>query len=390
MYHDASMKTDRGRRRRRFGLLPDDPEIGWTPYAWLIYLAGFWLQPAMRGALAAEWAATAAATAAFLVLYFRGYWSGNAGLLGCAAGIAVIGALFSTVNVGANVFFIYAASFLGQLTPVRRAVGALVGLLAVLAALSYTLRLDPWFWLPAAVFSALIGGINLHHREASRANAKLRLAQEEVERLAKTAERERIARDLHDLLGHTLSLITLKSELAGKLIGPDPERAGREIREVERISREALREVRSAVAGYRSAGVPEELERARLALEAADVRLEYFAAPVDLQPAQETVLALALREAVTNVIRHAAARTCRVVLEQTAGEIRLEVRDDGRGGSAPEGIGLASMRERVEALGGRLERPAGTGTSLRIVLPRRPPAPDGGMPDEAGAVEASA
>jgi two-component system sensor histidine kinase DesK len=216
------------------------------------------------------------------------------------------------------------------------------------------------------------------------------MAQEEVERLAKTAERERIARYLHDLLGHTLSLITLKSELAGKLIEDDPERAGREIREVERISREALREVRTAVAGYRSAGIAEELERTRLALEAADVQLEYFAAPVELQPAQETVLALALREAVTNVIRHAAARTCRVALEQTAVEVRLEVRDDGRGGSAPEGIGLASMRERVEALGGRLERPAGNGTSLRIVLPRRAPAPEGGMPDEAGAVEASA
>jgi two-component system sensor histidine kinase DesK len=173
-----------------------------------------------------------------------------------------------------------------------------------------------------------------------------------------------------------LSLITLKSELAGKLIGQDPERAGREIREVERISREALREVRTAVAGYRSAGVPEELERARLALESANVKLEYFAAPLDLQPEQETVLALALREAVTNVIRHAAAHTCRIALEQTEREIRLEVRDDGRGGSAPEGIGLASMRERVEALGGRLERRAGTGTSLLISLPRRKPEPD--------------
>ena len=89
------------------------------------------------------------------------------------------------------------------------------------------------------------------------------MAQEEVERLAKTAERERIARDLHDLLGHTLSLITLKAELAGKLLERDPERAGREIREVERISREALREVRTAVAGYRSQGLPAELERAR-------------------------------------------------------------------------------------------------------------------------------
>jgi two-component system, NarL family, sensor histidine kinase DesK len=374
--------------RRRLRLLPDIPELGWTPYAWLIYLASFWLQPVLRGASPAEWAATAAATAVFLVLYFRGYWCGNAGILACAIGIALIGALFSTTNYGANVFIIYAAAFLGHLSPVRRAVVALAVLLAALGALSWALRLPVWFWLPAGVFSVMVGGINLHFREVSRANAKLRLAQEEVERLAKTAERERIARDLHDLLGHTLSLITLKSELAGKLIERDPERAGREIREVERISREALREVRTAVAGYRSSGVPAELEQARLALESADVKLEYFAAPVDLKPAQETVLALALREAVTNVIRHANASTCHIALEQTAREIRLEVRDDGRGGSAPEGIGLASMRERVEGLGGRLERRAGTGTSLLIVLPRE--APGAPEPDESARAEASA
>jgi two-component system, NarL family, sensor histidine kinase DesK len=357
----------------RLRLLPDIPELGWTPYAWLIYLSFFWLQPVIEGASAGEWAASAAATAVFLYLYFRAYWQGNAGILACAAGIALLGVLFSITNPGSNVFFIYAAAFLGHLSPVRRAVISLGVLVAIVAVLSWALHRPLWFWLPAGVFSVLIGGINLHFREVSRANAKLRMAQEEVERLAKTAERERIARDLHDLLGHTLSLITLKSELAGKLLQQDPERAGREIREVERISREALREVRTAVAGYRSGGLPAELDRARLALEAADVKLEYFAQPVELQLAQETVLALALREAVTNVIRHAGARTCRIALEQTAKEVRLEVRDDGRGGSAPEGIGLASMRERVEALGGRLERRAGSGTSLLIVLPRETP-----------------
>jgi len=360
----------------RLRLLPNIPELGWTPYAWLVYLGAFWFQPVFKGASAGEWAATIAATAVFLFLYFRAYWQGNAGILVCACGIALLAVVFATTNPGSNVFFVYAAAFLGNLSPARRAVLALAGLVAFEAVVSFALHRPPWYWLPAGLFSILIGGINLHFREVSRANAKLRMAQEEVERLAKTTERERIARDLHDLLGHTLSLITLKSELAGKLIAQDPERAGREIREVERISREALREVRTAVAGYRSAGVAAELEGARQALASAGVKLEYFAAPVELQPDQEAVLALALREAVTNVIRHAAAHTCRIALEQTAAEVRLEVRDDGRGGSAPEGIGLASMRERVEALGGRLERKAGTGTSLLIVLPREKPEPE--------------
>jgi two-component system sensor histidine kinase DesK len=352
-------------------LLPKDPEVGWLPYAWLVYLIPFLADPGMRRASALEWALTATGLAAFLVLYFRAYWLKGTKGLACAAGILLIGVLLVPFNSGAGVFFIYAASFIGYSVGARFAWPLLGVLLAVLALEIPLAHLSAYTWAPAAGFSLMIGGICIHGAEVKRANARLRMAQEEVERLAKTAERERIARDLHDVLGHTLSLITLKSELAGKLMERDPERAGREIRAVERNSREALREVRTAIAGYRSEGLQAEMGRARLALESAGVRLEYFAQPVELDPARETVVALALREAVTNIVRHAGARTCRIALEQTSEETRLEVSDDGRGGSAPEGIGLASMRERVEGLGGRLERRAETGTSLRITLPRR-------------------
>ena len=319
---------------------------------------------------ALEWGLTLAGLALFLVLYFRSYWLEGPKALGCAAGILLLGVLFAPYNTGAGTLFVYAAAIVAHAGRPRLAWVLLGGVEAVIALESLLAGLSPYVWAPAAVFTLLIGGISIHGAEVRRANAKLRMAQEEVERLAQTAERERIARDLHDLLGHTLSMITLKSELAGKLIERDPERAGREIREVERISREALREVRTAIAGYRSEGLQAELGRARLALESAGVKLEYFTQPVELDPARETVLALALREAVTNVVRHAGAQVCRITLEQTAEETRLEVSDDGRGGSAPEGMGLASMRERVQGLGGSLERQAETGTSLRIVLPR--------------------
>ena len=355
----------------RFRPLPEDPEQGWTPYVWLVYLGFVLMYPALARASALRWGLTLAGVAVFLVLYFTAHWLRDRKVLWCIAGILLLGMVFAPVNPGASAYFIYAASFIGYAGPPRFALRGLVVILAVALLETRIFHLPSYFWFPAALFSLLVGGANIHYAEVSRANSKLRLAQDEVELLAKTAERERIARDLHDLLGHTLSLITLKAELAGKLLARDPERAGREIREVERISREALREVRTAVAGYRSQGLPAELARARIALEAAGVKPEYFAEPMELEPAQETALALALREAVTNIIRHAGAATCRITLEQTAAETRLEVRDDGRGGSAPEGIGLASMRERVEGLGGRLERRAGTGTSLSIVLPRR-------------------
>jgi two-component system sensor histidine kinase DesK len=355
-------------------LLPKNPEIGWTAYVWLVYLSFFLVPPVFSKASPLEWGLTVAAVLVFLVLYFRGHWLQDKRVLWPAGGILLLGLLFAPFNPGASCFPIYASGFLGQAGPPRFAFRCLVGLVAIVALESWWFDLPPFFWGPAVLFSLIIGGVNIHFAEVSRGNAKLRATQEEVERLAQTAERERIARDLHDLLGHTLSLITLKAELAAKLLERDPERAGREIREVERISREALREVRTAISGYRSEGLQAELGRARLALESSGIRLEYFAEPVELDPAQETAMALALREAVTNVIRHARAQTCRISVEQGDGEVRLTVRDDGLGGAVPDGIGLASMRERVEGLGGRLERKGEGGTVLSIVLPKKPEA----------------
>ncbi|MFL6196488.1 MAG: histidine kinase [Thermoanaerobaculia bacterium] len=353
-------------------LLPKDPELGWTPYAWLIYLFPFLIAPVLGGPGGRPaWSWTLLGTVLFLGLYFRGYWLQGRRVLWAAGAILLLGMAYAPFNFGAGVFFTYSAAFIAHSGPPRFAWRLLGVLLAVLALEAVLAPLSPFVWAPAAVFALMIGGLNIHSAEVRRANARLRLAQDEVERLAKTAERERIARDLHDLLGHTLSMITLKAELAGKLVERDPERARREIREVERVSREALREVRAAIAGYRSDGLQAELGRARLALEAAGVRLETFAQPVELEPGRETVLALALRESVTNIIRHAAAGTCRIALEQTEAETRLEIRDDGRGGAAPEGLGLSGMRERIEGMGGRLERCAEDGTTLRITLPRR-------------------
>ena len=298
---------------------------------------------------------------------------GDRKVLWAAGGILLLGVLFAPFNPGAASFFIYAASFIGDAGPPRLAWSLLGVLLAVLALEIPLAHLSAYTWAPAAVFSLLIGGICIHGAEVKRANAKLRMAQEEVERLAKTAERERIARDLHDLLGHTLSLITLKSELAGKLIERDPERAGREIREVERISREALREVRTAIAGYRSEGLQAEMGRARLALESAR-----RAARI-LRPAGRARPRAGDRAGAGDARGGDQRRPpCRgrgpagSPWSRRRRRRRLEVRDDGRGGAAPEGIGLASMRERVEGLGGRLER--------RM----RRPAPRCGSPCRAG------
>jgi two-component system, NarL family, sensor histidine kinase DesK len=357
-------------------LLPHDAgrELGYTPYLWLIYIVPFALDPFWHGRGPLEQLVTLVALAAFLSLYFLSYWLRGGRLMLVIASTTALGVAFAPRNRGAVAFFIYAAAQACLLEPPRVAFRAIVAVVMSVWLAWWAFGLHLSFPLIATVFSFVVGGANIHYVEISRKNARLRLAQEEVARMAKIAERERIARDLHDLLGHTLSVIVLKSELASKVATADPARAAEEIRDVERISRQALQEVRAAVTGYRSS-VDAELRRAAEALKSAGVSFEADVEAVPLAAAQEGVLAMAIREAVTNVLRHSGARSCRVRLAPREGRAHLEIADDGRGGQAPDGVGLASMRERIAALGGTLERRGDAGTSLLIELPLAGAAP---------------
>lgn len=357
-------------------LIPHDRELAWTPYAWLVYLLPFALTPlySSRHANAAGWALHLGVSIVFLALYFRSYWVRGRELVLIAAMTAALGAAFWPVSHAAGAFFIYAGAMVAQLEPTRAAVRAVL-FIALLATIEAAfLRRDPFSASWPIVFTLLVGGINIHYAQVGRANARLRLAQEEVEHLAKLAERERIARDLHDLLGHTLSLVILKAELASKLADRDPDRARDEIRDVERIAREALAEVRAAVIGYRSGGLSAEVQHARNALGSAGVALDADVGRPQLPPAHEAVLCLAVREAVTNIVRHSGARVCTLRLAVVNDVCTLTISDDGRGGEAPFGSGLTGMRERVEVLGGSLTRDGRRGTKLTVMLPLSVPA----------------
>jgi two-component system sensor histidine kinase DesK len=260
---------------------------------------------------------------------------------------------------------------LGGSLPPRHAAMALAGQVLVGSAAAAALGMPWWYYTMSAVISTLIGSVTIQAAAKASAHAKLRLAQAEVERLAKLAERERIARDLHDVLGHTLSVVVLKSELARKLIERDPARAAIEMAEVERIARDGLAEVRQTITGYRSSGLAAEIDHVRETLVAAgiDATATIDARSVPLAPAQETALSLALREATTNVIRHAGATRCHIRFYAQDGSVLMEVEDNGRGGEAPFGNGLTGMRERIQALGGVLRRETDHGTRLLIKLP---------------------
>jgi two-component system sensor histidine kinase DesK len=329
-----------------------------------------------------KWSITIGATVVFLALYFSLFLREREKPLWHIAGMVLLGLAVAPFNAGAATFFIFASAFIPFCVPTERAAIALMAGIVALAAIEKQIfHLSGWFLFYAGGMSLMVGGSNIYFAQRNRALAKLRMASDEIEHLAKVAERERIARDLHDVLGHTLSVIILKSELAGKLMDRDPQRAGIEIREVEQISRQALSEVRDAIRGYRSQGLTAELAQAKSTLETAGVAVKYEAAAVKIAlPAlQEGVLSMAVREAVTNVVRHAQARTCTLRLEQHNGSCRLEIEDDGRGGSPGEGNGLRGMRERVEMLGGTLHRDTQAGTKLTITLPLKEvtPKPEG-------------
>jgi len=364
---------------RSFRSMFHDRDHGWGPLLWWLYLGFFFVQPVAEHVGRRQWLFDTLGAVVFLVLYFGIFLLQRPRLLVHVGGMLLLGIVFLPSNPGGCTFFIFAAAMVPFMVSTQtRAIAGLGIIGAVAATEGFLLHVDAWelFW--AAVFPMFIGAGNIFFAERNRINRQLRKANEEIEHLAKVAERERIARDLHDVLGHTLSVITLKSELAGKLLERDPQRAGKEIREVEEISRQALSDVRDAIRGYRSRGIAAELAQAKSTLETAGVTVQCDAATTLKIPAmQESVLSLAVREAVTNVVRHAQARTCRMRLDQQNGSCLLEIQDDGRGTSNGEGNGLRGMRERVEMLGGTLNRSTESGTTLTITLPLKEVAPQG-------------
>ncbi|HVT97869.1 MAG TPA: sensor histidine kinase [Acidobacteriaceae bacterium] len=339
-------------------------------FIWLVYSVFFIFDPIQQHSTKV-WVEFAIAYGIFLAIYCglvfsrshrTQYW--------LLVGMGLLAMAYYPFNGGSCGMFIYVAAFVPFIAEsILVSVGTLIAATLTMAGEGYYLHISPWSWGICSFFAVAVGAGNLLAAQRMRANKKLGLAHEQIAHLAKLAERERIARDLHDVLGHTLSVVVLKSELAGKLMQRDPERARHEIGEVEQIARKALSEVREAIRGYRSEGLAAEIARAKKTLDAAGVTLECGVKPPQLAPAEETVLSLIVREAVTNIVRHAQASHCRLEFASNGFGTALTVEDDGRGGVREEGNGLRGMRERVESLGGKLRIDSGQGTRLLVEIP---------------------
>lgn len=341
-----------------------------TDFVWIIYSLFLIFVPLQQNNLRG-WLGLAIVYPIFLFLYLGWIYARNLRRQTIVLVLMILlGFAYMPLNDGASVLFIYSAGFLPYM--LEQAWPSILIVLSIYAGYAYEVErfhlsyesLGITFLLAIALCAG-----NLVIAQRKRLTRRLIRSEQDRAQMAKVAERERIARDLHDLLGHTLTVIALKTELAHRCFDQDTERARREIAEVEAISREALTQVRQAVTGYRMEGWPAELARARSAFDAAGITLLCEEKDPRLSPIEETMLALILREATTNILRHAKATEVRVHLVKTEQGTRLEVIDNGCGRVEQEGNGIRGMRERVAVLGGSLRLESEAGTRILIDLP---------------------
>ncbi|KAB1987929.1 sensor histidine kinase [Streptomyces triticiradicis] len=314
-------------------------------------------------ATVAGWAGLAAFVTVYLTLVFRHLGKAFTGSLAVTLMVIALGvlAVVLCLTLGASWLglFVYVSVACGTTLPMRASYWTIP--LTAVVMLLVGLHGGEEEAGNLVLLVVLIGFAMTGVRQLVRTTIELRKARATVAQLAANEERLRLARDLHDLLGHSLSLITLKSELAGRMLPDHPDKAAQQVADIEQVSRQALVDVRAAVTGYRRLRLAEELAGAQVALTAAEVTADLPAEPgLDGVPEEtESALAWVLREAVTNVVRHSGARRCTVELvrRQTLDGhvLELAVEDDGSGGSGAPGNGLTGLAERLEKAGGSME-----------------------------------
>jgi two-component system sensor histidine kinase DesK len=254
-----------------------------------------------------------------------------------------------------------------------RAMPFIIGMSVVagVSSIANGLGLEDAITEPAIVL--MVGLFTLAIRRLAETNRELSSAREELAGLAVASERLRFARDLHDLLGHSLTVIRAKSELASRLARSDVGQAIREMEEVEVVARSALAEVRETVTGYRRPTLLSEVAKARAVLETAGIDVVVTVGRCELSDEVDETLGWVLREAVTNVVRHSGATECHIETSEDDGVIRLRIVDDGGGAASGPGNGLVGARERLSIVGGSLD--AGSGASGGFQLEARVPGP---------------
>ena len=273
------------------------------------------------------------------------------------AALVVLAIITTPLTPGSSTFFTYAGFFAGFCFTTRQFFISSVALLTIVAGLHFAHNYPfPYFALPAVMGVVTIGLIGVIERTRCESKIKEQQSHQEIRQLAVIAERERIARDLHDLLGHTLSSIALKAELAEKLLTQENYAEGKKhLLELNKIARDSLSLVRQTVSGYKHRGLVGEVMSLCDKLREKNIIVTLHGEIPKLTVRTETALILALTELTTNVLRHSKGTACDLTFEQSKEHIKMTLCDNGKVNEIKEGNGLNGIRERLNALAGQLD-----------------------------------
>jgi two-component system sensor histidine kinase DesK len=314
--------------------------------------------------------ATLLSVVVFVPIYLFFYDEKHLKLWIARVAIFSIGGVLFIFNPFAHTYFLYAC-FPGDRASIRESVILMVVMLLASCAFFAVRGIDPAYDVLMAVLVLGVGGAVLLGRIQRQNRDVIHAKDREILHLARIAERERIARDLHDVLGHTLSLVVLKADLAARLIDVDPVRARLELGDLRDAARKSLADVRRTVGGMHQVSWQEGLQTACGLLDAAGIKTTISALPAEHLPESlQSALAHVVIEASTNITRHSSARHVLIALSDSDSALTLSVEDDGAGKIATEGHGLAGLRTRIEAAGGEFKvLQGGAGLRLVAVLP---------------------
>lgn len=353
-------------------LLPKNTGIGWLPYAWLAFLGFFIVGMFVPPVTGTRIFLNLATLAIFLVTFFRCYWIDHGKQLAIPISIIVIlGVSASIINPGASVLFHYASFFAGRLGNLKHSVITITVILILIVASWYFGGHRLQYLFSGGLVSLALGIMGTQIYRSDMIQRQLNKSEAERKELAVIAERERIARDLHDIVGHALTVVSLKSQVAHKMVGSDPDQARNELDEISTIASDALSEVRKTINDYRLSGIQSAIDDAEQALKAAGIKANFqeIDIPQNLASEHEQALSMVLKETVTNVIRHSHATACEIVLHNNDEQIMMTVNDNGSGFESQDGNGLKGIRERISSVNGILKISNKNGTRIKVSIP---------------------
>ncbi|PHR91708.1 MAG: hypothetical protein COA69_10985 [Robiginitomaculum sp.] len=359
----AEVKNQKPAKRRR--------PIAAHPAFYLLYLLFYFTTWIFQTPEIQDIIAAIISISVFLPIYYYAFSKTSKKYIGAIFIIQAIGFIVAPFNGMYGVFHIYACAQAGFQRPVKHA-----GILLIFLGLSYiifSLFLNTnGYEIGIITFMGMITGIGcmgsaeqLEHAEYLERTNVLDL------QLATLDERERIAADLHDLLGQTLTMVALKAEVADKFLDKDIERARLEIREIRNEARAALADVRQAVSGMNATTIAIEIKRAKQVLRSASIAFKIIGDVPMVNPQQDKIIGLAIRETVTNIVRHSRAQTAELAFTQNDDSFDISIQDNGVGGAYTLGAGLTGLRRRIESLGGRVNIDMNKGAHIKLTMTKK-------------------